>query len=201
MPIDPSEVPRRKPHVWEPLLSYEPFLETRKVQSFDCGDWPGARSLNDFLNTKEVEQYAELGLGQTTLAYYKGTFVGYFTTNPDRLSVDYVKHVKSFTRYPNLKVVSLPSVKVGRLAIHKDWQRKGLGETFIMHIGTEAIEKLGDGVRLLILEAYPQSVAFYERLGFQLTNGDLRSERKRTNKTRTMFFDLNAVRGRDTDER
>lgn len=200
MVLDSSDVPKRKPAEWEPLLSYERFLETRKVQSFDCGDWPGAKSLNDFLNTEEVEEYADMGLGQTTLVFYKGTLVGFFTENPDRLSVDYVKHVKSFTRYPNLKVVNLPSVKIGRLAIQKEWQGKGLGETLIMHIGTAAIEKHGDGVRLLILEAYPKSIPFYEHIGFQLTNGELRAERTRSNKTRTMFFDLNAVRGRDTDD-
>jgi len=198
--MDSAEVPRRSPAEWEPLLSYEPFHETQRVRAFDCGPCEGRKKLNDFLNTDEVEQYADLGLGQTTLVFCEGTLVAYFTSCTADLSYDYVKHVKSFTRYPKVKVVSLPSIKIGRLAVQNEWRRKGIGETIIMHIGTKAIANQGDGVRLLILEAYSDSAPMYEKVGFKLTNGDLRRERARGT-TRTMFFDLNKVRGRDTDDR
>ncbi len=52
----------------EDRLRVERFVETRNVQSFDCGD----KDLNDFLCTEEVARYDRENLGRTYLAYYEG---------------------------------------------------------------------------------------------------------------------------------
>lgn len=68
-------------------LRIEPFLETQRVRSFDCGN----ADLNDFLNTEEVENYEKEGLGRTYLVFYDGDAVAYFTISSDGLRVEYLK--------------------------------------------------------------------------------------------------------------
>lgn len=59
-------------------LRYEPFVaETLQVRNFDSGE----PDLDEFLNTTEVEEYQAQKLGVTTLVYYKGELVGFFTTS------------------------------------------------------------------------------------------------------------------------
>lgn len=54
-----------------------------------------------------------------------------------------------------------------------------------------ALETKGKmGVRLIILQAKPESIQFYERCGFQLTFETKREKRRRN---RTMFLDLHAI--------
>lgn len=103
-----------------------------------------------------------------------------------------MKTYRSFSKIQELRVKDIPAIKIGRLAVQRNWQRKGLGRLLVRHIAGEALALRGDyGVRLLILQAKPDSVDFYRKLGFQLTD-EVGKERKRIN--RTMFFDLWAIR-------
>ena len=63
------------------LLSYEPFRERGQVRRFSCGE----PDLDSFLNTREVEEYEHENLGRTTLVYYNGQFVVYYTISSDGL--------------------------------------------------------------------------------------------------------------------
>jgi GNAT superfamily N-acetyltransferase len=158
------------------------------VQSFDCGN----RSLDDFLNSEEVANYEDEGLGVTTLVYHRGNLVGYYTTSFSELTVDYVKSYKSFSKIQELRVRDIPSVKIGRLAVQRPWQRKGFGRLLVRHIAGEALaQRSSYGVRLMILNAEPDSIEFYEKIGFQITD-EVGKERKR--RQRTMFFDLWAIK-------
>ena len=173
----------------EDALRIERFVETRNVESFDCGD----KDLNDFLCTEEVVRYEQENLGRTYLAYGQGDLVAYFAVSSDGLRVEYLKTVKSFSKLARMKLETLPALKIGRLAVDVRYQNRGVGRLLIKHIAGMAMEiGRGTGIRLLILQAKPQSVSFYEKCGFQLTY-EVKRERGRRN--RTMFLDLYKIEG------
>ncbi|HLA82585.1 MAG TPA: GNAT family N-acetyltransferase [Thermoleophilia bacterium] len=166
----------------------ERFVETRKVESFDCGN----SDLNDFLCTEEVSEYEAEGLGRTYLVYYQGDLVGYFTVTNDSLRVEYLKTVKSFSKFAEKSLEALPALKIGRLAVAREHQRKGFGRLIIKYIAGMAVQ-LGasTGIRLLVLQAKPESIDFYEKkCGFELTR---ETKRERGRRNRTMFLDLYAI--------
>ncbi len=175
--------------VSEDRLRVERFVETRNVESFDCGD----KDLNDFLCTEEVARYDRENLGRTYLAYYEGDLAGYFTVSNDGLRVEYLKQVKSFSKLARMKLETIPALKIGRLAVDRRYQSRGVGRLLLRYIAGMAIEiGRGTGIRLLILQAKPQSVSFYLKAGFQLTY-EVKRERGRRN--RTMFLDLFRIAG------
>jgi len=165
-------------------LNIEPFLETKRVRDFDCGD----SDLNDFLNTEEVTEYEREYLGKTYLVFHEGAVVAYFTVCGDGLRVEYLKTHKSFSKFSELQLEALPAIKIGRLAVDIKWQNRGIGRLLMKYIIGMALEKWFFGpARLIIIQANPEAVSFYGKCGFQLTY-ETKRERKRRN--RTMFLDL-----------
>ncbi len=165
----------------------EPFHETQRVKGFTCGN----KDLDDFLNTKEVEEFDEAGLGKTYLVFYDGELIAYYTISNDSLRAEYLKTVKSFSKAAEEKVEAFPAVKIGRLAVAKAWQSRGVGRHLLADIAAEALfQGQRSGVRLLILEAKPDAIPFYEKCGFKLTR---ETKRERNRKNRTMFLDLQAM--------
>lgn len=186
MPEEPPEF-ESAPAITLDDLQIEPFLETRSVETFDCGN----KDLNDFLNTEEVETYEEEGLGATHLVYFKGELVAYFTVSFGSLYVEYLKSWKSFSRMAQLKIDSIPAVLIGRLAVARAFQGRGIGRALIRYVAGLALETRGlMGVRLIILQSKPESIEFYLKCGFQLT---VATKRERKHINRTMFFDLHAI--------
>lgn len=162
----------------------EPFRETQMVRGFTCGN----KALDEFLSTEEVEKFEREGLGRTFLVYHNGNLVAYYTLSNDSLRIEYLKTVKSFSKFAEFRVDSIPAVKIGRLAVAKEWQNRGVGRLLIARIAAEALfQGQRSGVRLLILEAKPESVRFYEKCGFVLT---FETRRERNKRNRTMFLDL-----------
>jgi len=169
-------------------ISVEPFKENQDVLRFTCGN----RDLDEFLTTEEVKRYEVQGLGKTYLVYLEGHLVAYFTVCNDSLRVEYLKKTKSFSKSAELIVDSYPAVKIGRLATAMEWQRRGIGRAVVAYIARAALESGARfGVRLLIVEAKPESITFYERCGFELT---FETARERGRKNRTMFLDLQDLR-------
>lgn len=168
-------------------LEFGPFVNSGQVQGFYCG----TKSLDDFLNTQEVRKYQEEGLGETTLVYHQGELIGYYTVCPDGLRIELTKTYKSFSKWQELKITSIPAVKIGRLAVQEELRGRGIGSLLVRHIAGYALSTYGNSVRLLILESEPDSVAFYERIGFQLTH---MTKRERNKDNRTMFLDLQPLR-------
>ena len=173
-------------------LEFEKYNKSQDVKAFCSGD----KGLDDFLHDPaEVAYYQDNGYGTTTLVYWKGQLVAFFTLSFDKLQSHYVSRRKlaNKTEYRKEEVtLDLPSVKIGRLAVDKRFQGKGIGGMLIRHIVGKTLATNGDfGVRLLILEAYPTSQGFYTKLGFQFTE---EVKRERNKRNRTMFLDLAALR-------
>lgn len=181
--------PFRSERTIDPMgLRIRSFKETNRVRNFSCGN----KDLDDFLNTEEVDNYEAQNFGKTYLVFYKGDLVAYFTISFDGLRREYLKTHRSFSKAGEVIIESIPAIKIGRLAVHKDWQHVGIGRTIIQYIAGMALElSRQGGLRLLIVEAKPESKDFYEKCGFMLTDEVGRERRRRH---RTMFFDLDGIR-------
>lgn len=181
----PSEV--------EPLdLEFEQYkTESRPVDSFDCGN----AELNDFLCTDEVEKYERELFGRTWLVFYKGELVAYYTVSNGSLRIEYLKSHRGFSNAGEYHINSIPSLIVGRLAVDKRWQKKGIGRTIMAKIAAQAYESSETaGLRLIVVQAEKEAINFYDKLGF-VPVFETREEKRRfkSRHTRTMFLDLLAL--------
>ena len=163
-------------------LKIEPFKETSPVRSFDCGN----PALNEFLNTEEVSKYQKESVGRTYLVYYEGSLVAYFTISTDAIRLEYLKNVKSFSRFSEMRLDAMPGVKLGRLAVSRDWQGRGIGRMLIVYIAGMALRGYF-ACRLLIVQSKPESTQFYRKCGFHSV---VQTARERKRIKHTMYLDL-----------
>ena len=170
-PVLPSEV------------RIERFRENADVRSFDCGN----RELNDFLTTDEVSRYEEARLGNTYLVYLQGAgeLLGYFTISNESLRIEYFRGIKSFSIPGEIRVSTIPGIKVGRLAVSIRHQKRQVGTIILRYITGLALETQA-ATRILFLEAYPESIEFYQRFGFLV----IEHQNLRHRRNRMMWFDL-----------
>lgn len=175
-------------------LRYEPFKERGQVSRFDSGE----PELDKFLNTKEVEEYEEEKLGSTWLVFYEGRLTAYYTIGTDSLRIEYLDEKKLSGRHVKegaIRVESFPSLKIGRLAVQREFQGQGIGRLLIRRIAAIAYES-STAVRLLTVNAKQGSVDFYEKCGFEMTR---EVKRERNRRERTMYLDLLAISGEISD--
>jgi len=94
---------------------------------------------------------------------------------------------KKLTRkIPNPKrLESFPAVKIGRLAVHTDYQKQGIGTQLIDFIKAFFITNNKTGCRFITADAYQESLKFYERNGFKFL-----TDKDKGKKARLMYFDL-----------
>lgn len=144
-----------------------PLTVSIDISAFTCGDEDSHRDLDEFLKI-EALRYSAMALGYTYVAIEDGAVVGYIThlTDSIRLSYDEKNHLAQRLGFPPPHTV--PALKVGRLARHASWRVRGVGTALMRH----AFDKLMDvsertGCRFLSVDAIPEAVEFYEKLGFE----------------------------------
>lgn len=164
-------------------LRVEPFHENADVRSFDCGN----RDLNDFLTTEEVANYEREKLGKTYLVYWQadGSLLAYFTISNESLRIEYFRGVKSFSIPGEIRVNTIPGILIGRLAVSVRCQRRQVGSHILRYIAGLALETAA-AVRVLFLEAYPESVHFYESFNFKI----IEHQKLKNSRNRLMYYDL-----------
>ena len=161
----------------------ERFRENADVRRFNCNN----RELNDFLTTEEVARFQVEKLGTTYLVYWQaaGQLLGYFTISSESLRIQYMHSVKSFSIPGEIRVDSIPGIKVGRLAVENEFKGREVGANILRYIAGLAL-RTPAACRVLFLEAYPESVGFYLRFGFVT----IEHQRLRNRRNRFMVFDL-----------
>jgi GNAT superfamily N-acetyltransferase len=80
---------------------------------------------------------------------------------------------------------SYPSVKLGRFAIHKQFQKQGLGSQLIDYIKGLFLDNNKTGCQYITVDAYSKSLEFYAKNGFQFF-----SDKDKDADTRQMYFSL-----------
>jgi GNAT superfamily N-acetyltransferase len=69
---------------------------------------------------------------------------------------------KRLPRYP-----TLPAVRIGRLAVERRFQRRGLGELMLMNAVHRTMQDAAAAFTLIVDAKNDQAVAFYRRYGFR----------------------------------
>ncbi|MDX2190522.1 MAG: GNAT family N-acetyltransferase [Bacteroidota bacterium] len=155
------------------------------IKSFDCDD----TDLNDFLKNDAI-QYQQQLLAVTYLLESQNETIAFFSVFNDKISIEDVdtkSKWKSILRLtPHQKrLKSFPAMKIGRLAVNKDYKNRNYGTSIIDYVKELFITNNRTGCKFITVDAYRKSLVFYEKNGFKyLTNTDSESD------TRLMYYDL-----------
>ena len=163
------------------------------IKPFDCGD----EDLNSFLFTKSIPYAKEL-LATTYILEDENETVAFFSIFNDIIRVEDLEFasksvIKRFLSdlLPHSKrhLKNFPALKIGRLGVSKNHQKKGLGcliLKFIIDIGISKNDHCA--CKFISVDAYDQSLAFYEKSGFAYFSANDAGK-----DTRQMYLDLTPI--------
>lgn len=139
--------------------------ELYRLKKFSCGN----QSLDVFLQEKAHELHLD-HLSHTNLLFHEdfGGLVGYITLSNDSIPLK-VSEVGDLGLAYQTDLQSYPAVKIGRLAVHADLQRKGVGARLLdLAIGEVIGVQTVAAARLMITDAVndPKVIRFYGQHGF-----------------------------------
>lgn len=143
------------------------------------------KELKDFL-VDDALRNQEMGISTTYLWFYNPTneIVAYTTVLADAIRV-HGKLRDSFISQ-GIQYKTLPAIKIGRLCVDKNYERKGIGTfttIFVMKLFLRIYEMIG--CRFIVVDAKPDTGAihFYKKLGFKIL-------RERKKGTIPMYYDM-----------
>jgi len=153
---------------------------------FDCAD----TDLNDFLLNESKSYLAKL-LAVTYLFEYDNTTAAFFSVSNDKISITDFESKRSFKKLfqeilpEGKRYRSYPAVKIGRLGVHKAYQNGGFGSKLLDYIKGMFIHNNKTGCQYITVDAYRQSLRFYEKNHFKyFTASDQHLD------TRQMYYSL-----------
>ncbi|OAV63163.1 Acetyltransferase (GNAT) family protein [Bacteroidales bacterium Barb6XT] len=162
-----------------------------QILPFDCGN----TELNGFL-FNDAKTHLKERIAATYLLLGEERTVAYWSYLNDKITVqdlnnNYTKFAKRITSKLGIEIKekeykSIPSVKIGRLGVDKEYTGHGIGSAIINH--TRHIfssEKNKTGCRFITVDAFRESIPFYLKNGFEFI-----SSRDRKSETRQMYCDL-----------
>lgn len=135
------------------------------IKSFSCGNLKDDTELDSFLKEDAFKQQNQK-INVTHVAIEKNTnkVIGYVTIMTDKLRVSNKekKELELTEQYSDF-----PSVKIGRLAVDKNYSGRNVGTAMLQYITGLVLESAETiGCRFLIVDSYPKSVGFYQKIGF-----------------------------------
>lgn len=153
-----------------------------EIMSFDCGD----ADLNDFL-ISDAKDYLSAMMAITYILEDKSECrtVAYYSL------LNFDPEERQFWNRINRRIVNskrrkdYPAVKIGRLAVSKDYAGNHIGETILLQIKHIFATMRRSACRFITVDAYAAAVPFYEKCGFMFL-----SEKDKNSRTRAMYFDL-----------
>ncbi len=160
----------------------EAYHDRFNIPAFDCID----PDLNEFLKT-DCPRYREQRLSHTKVAIYTSRVVGFIAMLADSISL--VDEERKWLILKDIKIQQVPALKVGRLGVDKDFRHKGIGSALMQYSVAVAFRmnsELGVGCRFITVDAYTESISFYERLGFIRSQHKVYKNRKHPN----MYYDI-----------
>ena len=159
------------------------------IKPFNCDD----DDLNDFL-LNDSKNYQDQLLAVTYILESDIDTVAFFSLLNDKISYDETdskskwKRICKIIPYNKRGLKSLPAMKIGRLAVNSNYKNQNIGTSILDYLKKLFIDNNRTGCRFITVDAYKDSLKFYEKNGFKyLTNLDI------NNDTRLMYFDLNQL--------
>ncbi|MCK4555027.1 MAG: GNAT family N-acetyltransferase [Candidatus Aenigmarchaeota archaeon] len=137
-------------------ISYLRLDDSLKLDSFDCGNTKSHKILNKFLKERAMQHQKEM-IGTTIIALDSETDIiaGYITLLADIIKVE-ENQKKTFFEKISMKnkYDTYPSIKIGRLAVHKDYQKLGIGNAFCkLAIAIAVKSNKQIGIRFIVANA------------------------------------------------
>jgi predicted N-acetyltransferase YhbS len=129
------------------------------TSSFHSGNIDLDRFFQKYAALNQFENY----IGTTYVAMDEA-IVGFVTVAPGHVEFDEVKPLLS----KNLPKDPLPILRLARMAVGKDRQRQGIGESllrFVFELALHQSEK--GGCAGVVVDAKPEAIEYYRRYGFQ----------------------------------
>ena len=138
-----------------------PLTGSHDRQGFDCG----RQELNDWLR-QVARQHQEKGLSRTfvaTLDEAPNVICGYYA-----LTLAELENRNLPEAWRKKMPRRIPGVKLGRLAVDKRFQGKGLGDILLVDALTRAqrIYQEAGGIGLFVDAIDEQAAGYYKRFGF-----------------------------------
>lgn len=105
-------------------------------------------------------------ISRTYLCCLNKSITGFFTIVADTIEVQAINETDVIDEYPYHKY---PSIKIARLAVDKTCERQGFGRFLVLAaVGLALSVSEIIGCRYLTVDSKPESMSFYERLGFRV---------------------------------
>lgn len=173
-------------------LAFNKLSGNYNIKPFDCGD----TDLNGFLFEDSKNYLSEL-MAVTYLIESQEQTVAYFCLLNDKVTFDTSDtRKKSFwnrfnrrNSIPNNKRrQNYPAVKIGRLAVNKEFCGQRIGRFILDSVKSRLLDKNDIGCRFITVDAYDSAFKFYEKNGFEFLSDEDESE-----STRLMYFDLKSL--------
>ena len=142
---------------------------------FDCGD----DDLNEFF-LKDSLINIDNSLSKIYLCLYENKVVAFFSLSADSIKINKKLEIPYRT---------YPAIKIGRLAVHKDFQSMHIGSILIDWIVGFCLELRKDiGVRFISVDAYnrERTISFYNNNLFEA----LQPEKNKNKNNMPMYRDL-----------
>ncbi len=130
-----------------------------EVEGFDCGD----EALNEWLRRRALRNQRE-GSSRTWVVTHGARLVAFYAS-----STAAVARVEATRRAARNQPEPVPAMLLGRLAVDRDHQGKGLAAALLKHFLLKALEVASlTGVRLVLVHAKDSRAAsFYRHFGFE----------------------------------
>ena len=143
----------------EPLSAPEPLAPDHRLDAFQSGVAP----LDDWLK-RHARRNEEAGASRTFVVCSGRRVVGY-----DSLAAGSVLHDTATGRVRRNMPEPVPVVLLGRLAVDRAWQGRGLGADLLRDAVLRTLGAAGTiGVRAILVHAISEDAKlFYERHGFR----------------------------------
>ena len=159
------------------------LTQDHEFKPFDCGEG----DLNEFL-LQDAKQYANGLLAVTYVIEDDDNTVAFFSLSNDRISLsesDKATWRRIRDAFPHRKHRSdYPAVKIGRLGVNVNAQRKHIGTEILDFVKQTFITNNRTGCCFVTVDALRSAIAFYESNGFR----PLRAENE--GETIPMYYDL-----------
>jgi GNAT superfamily N-acetyltransferase len=164
-------------------------MDDQRDIEFDCGN----EDLNEFFFEDSKGNCREL-LAITYAWRLKGKTIAFFSVSNDAVTSQDVDNFNRFRRIIpwGKRYRTMPAVKIGRFAVHKDFKKNGYGSKIMDFIKIWFVTRNKTGCRFIVVDALEEALPFYEKNGFSfLSNED------ENGSTRLMYFDLKVIKPAD----
>jgi len=142
--------------------------QQHRITSFDSG----TDSLNRFLNESALE-FQAAHLGYTSVLFHEdfAGLVGYITLANDAIKLQGIEITDlALNLPPEQNLTAFPAIKIGRLAVHQELKRQGIGRRLLdLALGGVMGGSTLSAARILVADAIntEEVLAFYKGLKFE----------------------------------